>query len=294
MYSQTVLGYPNERLNFEGASVPCSLLTSPLACLIQQAGRIEDQDLFARRVEELEPKMRFCRYNLNSSRGSADDAAESEKLLRKADDRVDDALAAKLESVLAEARKTQASAVNSVEWRGKQISVRSGDLGALLVKADKLAGRLFQSREAPEGATKKDSKRGQGEPTSGQYLKVVGAYDEALTMISREASKLQGKGGGMKMEAQRAELEALRSYAQHHKLRLMLRRNERVARDLQKRRSRGTTTRRKTNTGKGDRLPDAADIVHVYDALLQSVRSMVANLGGGEHTDGKNTNRNGP
>ncbi|CAM9580059.1 unnamed protein product [Ectocarpus sp. 13 AM-2016] len=226
-----------------------------------KVGAIEDQDLFSRRVEEIEPILRYCRYNL--------DATASEELLemsREDSSAGGDLLAAKLESVVAEARKKQASALDSVEWRGKKVAVRSETLRVALVKADELARRLEAGGGSP----------GCEDPKPGQYLKVFGAYDDALGTISQETSRLQGKGSGAKMEAHRSELEGLRSYAQHHKLRLMLQRNERLVQDLQE--------KRKAGGGGGERDPvgEVADIVHVYDALLQSVRSMVTNLGGGD------------
>lgn len=94
----------------------------------------------------------------------------------------------------------------------------------------------------------------------------------------------------MKMGAHRAELESLRAYAQHHKLRLMLQRNERLVQGLQERRIAGGDAGVGGGGGNGaerDPVGEAADIVHVYDALLQSVRSMVANLGGGDDAGGE-------
>lgn len=247
-----------------------------------KVGRIEDQDLFSRRVEEIEPLLRYCRYNLDTTTGDA--AAAEEHLLemsREDSSAGGDLLAAKLESVVAEARKKQASALDSVEWRGKKVAVRSETLRVALVKADELARRLAGESAAGGGGA---SSSGIEDPKPGQYLKVFGAYDEAVGTISEEASRLQGKGGGAKMEAHRAELEALRSYAQHHKLRLMVQRNERLVQELQEKRKAGGS-----GGGGKDRDPvgEVADIVHVYDALLQSVRSMVTNLGGGGDANGE-------
>lgn len=230
-------------------------------------------------MEEIEPILRYCRYNLDTATGSAGDAAAAEEHLvemgREDTTAGGDLLAAKLESVVAEARKKQASALDSVEWRGKTVAVRSEALRVALVKAGELARRLGVGDEA-KGAT---------DPEPGQYLKVFGAYDDALSTVSEEASRLQGKGGGIKLEAQRRELDALRKYVQHHKLRLMLQRNERLVHGLQEERRRGMMG----DGAKRDPVGEVADIVHVYDALLQSVRSMVANLEGGDNADGEPT-----
>lgn len=233
-------------------------------------------------MEEIEPLLRYCRYNLDTATATGDAAAAAaaeEHLLemeREDSTAGGDLLAAKLESVVAEARKKQASALDSVEWRGKKVAVRSETLRVALVKADELARRLGG-----------DNSTSGEDPKPGQYLKVFGAYDDALATVSEEASRLQGKGGGAKMEAHRAELEALRAYAQHHKLRLMLQRNERLVEELQEKRKAGG----EAPGGGGDRdrdpVGEVADIVHVYDALLQSVRNMVTNLVGGEDASGE-------
>lgn len=244
-------------------------------------------------MEEIEPLLRYCRYNLDTATGDA--AAAEEHLLemeREDSTAGGDLLAAKLESVVAEARKKQASALDSVEWRGKKVAVRSETLRVALVKADELARRLGAGAGAAAAAAGGDGSSSGEDPKPGQYLKVFGAYDDALATVSEELSRLQGKGGGVKMEAHRAELEALRAYAQHHKLRLMLQRNERLVEELQKKRKAGGGGEGGgAAAGGGDRdrdpVGEVADIVHVYDALLQSVRSMVTNLVGGEDTSGE-------
>lgn len=259
-----------------------------------QVGRIEDQDLFSRRVEEIEPLLRYCRYNLDTATGDA--AAAEEHLLemeREESSAGGDLLAAKLESVVTEARKKQASALDSVEWRGKKVAVRSEILRVALVKADELARRLGaggQGGAAAGGGGGGSSS--EDDPKPGQYLKVFGAYDDALRTVSEEALRLQGKGGGIKMEAHRAELEALRAYAQHHKLRLMLQRNERLVQELQEKRKAGGGAGGDRDRDR-DPVGEVADIVHVYDALLQSVRNMVTNLGGGEDANGERGERRG-
>ncbi|CAM9604332.1 unnamed protein product [Hapterophycus canaliculatus] len=250
-----------------------------------KVGRIEDQDLFSRRVEEIEPILRYCRYNLDTGGGEAAAAAEKHLLEMGRDEDSSaggDLLAAKLESVVAEARKKQASALDNVEWRGKKVAVRSETLRVALVKADELAMRLARAVDGPAavGPTASGRSRSNGDLKPGQYLKVFSAYDDALATISEEASRLQGKGGGVKMEAHRAELAALRAYAQHHKLRLMLQRNERLVQELQENRKAGGGGGGGGGGGERDPLAEVADIVHVYDALLQSVRNMVTNLGG--------------
>lgn len=294
---------------FLESSKACLSLSCPASisrAWISQVGRVEDQDLFSRRVEEIEPMIRYCRYNMDSPEKSRDDDARTDA--GKGDTGDDgvgnraDALAARLESVVTEAREKQSKAVDSVEWRGRRVTIRSEAVREALSRADKLTGRLAKlgagskvSKKSSKKSSKESSKEkapAQGaasEPTPKQYVKVFSAYDDALSKIAEEASKLQGKGSGMKMEVHRAELEALRRYAQHHKLSLMVRRYERVVRELHERKRQGGSSVRSGGAGQRDRVAEAADIVHVYDALLQSVRGLVANMGGGEDAQGEAT-----
>lgn len=148
-----------------------------------QVGRVEDQDLFTRRVEDIEPILRYCRYNLDSSTGTAHAAAAAEEHLiemsREGATGVGgDLLAAKLESVVAEARKKQASALDSVEWRGKKVAVRSEALRVALVKTDELARALCPTSSTAAAAGAGAAGEGGGDyPKPGQYLKVCAIHE---------------------------------------------------------------------------------------------------------------------
>lgn len=237
---------------------------------------IEDQDLFSRRVEEIEPVMRYCRYNLSTGNGSPEGVAATQDQLVEGgrDGSVADAdlLGERLASVIAEARKTQTRELGSVEWRGKKVSVRSEDVRVALNKADKLSQRLGHSTGEAFGATLSPV----------VYQSVLGLYDDALSLISKEVSRLRGKGGGLKIEAHRAELEALRAYVQHNKLTLMVQRNERLVLELQER---GPMVAAEKG-GERNFVGEVTDIIHVYDALLQGVRDILTNLGG-DNVDGE-------
>ena len=229
-------------------------------------------------MEEIEPTLRYCRYNLAKMNGSAGE--ELAKTGREDSSAGGDLLAAKLESVVAQARATQDSKVGSVNWRGKKVSVRSEDLRDKLTKADGLARRLGRGSAGEAGK----GKAVVASLSPEQCQNISGAYDDALSLISEEASRFRGKGSGVKVEARRAELEALRAYAQHHKLTLMQQRNEDVVQQLREKWRKGTRGR---GVEKRDPVGEVADIIHVYDALLRGVRDMVINLGGEDGDDGE-------
>lgn len=239
---------------------------------------IEDQDLFSRRVEEIEPVMRYCRYNLGSGNDSPEGVAATQdqpvEVGRDGSFADADLLGERLASVIAEARKTQTRELGSVEWRGKKVSVRSEDVRVALIKADKLAQRLGHSTGEAFGVSLS--------PTV--YQSVLGLYDDALSLIAKEASRLRGKGGSLKIEEHRAELEALRAYAQHHKLTLMVQRNERLVLELQEKRGPVAATEQ---GGERNLVGEVTDMIHVYDALLQGARDILTNLGGGDNIDGE-------
>lgn len=272
---------------YDSFSLPHDL---PSSLLRRQLGLLEDEDLFKRRVEEIEPMMRYCRYKLDPSEGPPGEGREESGAGATA-------VASKLESVAAESQMTRGGSPESIEWRGKAVSVRSEALGSTVLKADALAKRLFTSAKTSKRAARRGKKAAvdhpedskvEVEPAPGLYLKVLGAYDDALLKVAQEMSKLQGKGAGVKVEGRRSELEVLRCYATHRKLGLLVRRNERIARELQEKRSSGGGSKKGAgDEGKLDRSTAAADVVQAYDALLQSARAMIVNLGGAEDAAGQ-------
>lgn len=97
-----------------------------------------------------------------------------------------DLLASKLESVVAEARKKQASALDSVEWRGKKVAVRSEGLRVALVKAGELARSLGSAAEVGGGRSGGGGREGDGvvgeDLKPGRYLKVCVLRDVAIRL----------------------------------------------------------------------------------------------------------------
>ena len=77
--------------------------------------------MFAARLDDIQPSLRYCKYNVE--RSTAATSSDLRDLRRAAEG--SDQLQAKLDQLLAEARKTQAETMSEVDWRGHGVPVRS-------------------------------------------------------------------------------------------------------------------------------------------------------------------------
>ncbi|KAG5192897.1 hypothetical protein JKP88DRAFT_346319 [Tribonema minus] len=217
-----------------------------------QVGDLADQDLFSARAEEIEPSVRYCKYNLSKA-GGATTATESFSLDQQNDGGGGGGLlAAKLASVVSEARLQQAKALAHVDWQARRIPVRGQGLSVALIAAREASRGLEAALRTGGGV---------GGRNDALSVRVLNGWDDVAGEAAKETAALQGKGGGARVEGQRMELALLSAYAKHSKLRLMVKRNEALVEGL-----------KQASTGGSE--PRNADIVHLYKALMQNVREM--------------------
>ncbi|CAM9180987.1 unnamed protein product, partial [Chrysoparadoxa australica] len=207
-----------------------------------QVGSLEDQDLFGQRAEEIAPSLRYCRYNLGQ-----EDCAAVEEGSRAGDG----LLASKLESVLVASRKQQAKTLDHVSWRGQEVPVTVEELRVAIVSIRETAAALAKLNEQPQ--------QQQEAKLESAYLSLFSACSDAEKLISGEQKKLVGKAGGAgsKLEAQRSAYGLLLAFVEHQRLSATVVRNEALALALQ-----------------SSPEEHSADLVHVYDTLLQTVRGV--------------------
>jgi signal recognition particle subunit SRP68 len=233
------------------------LSTASRVCTeLGRVGSLADQDLFSVRAEEIEPSLRYCKYQLQRGGGAGLDPSDMLKLQQDAcSPASDDLLAAKLAKVVSETRQVEAHALESVTWRGHRLLLRSEKLRMSLVVANDRVRMLEDAGTADPADPKSKSK------VEGLYLRVFNAYDDSLSIIHKELALLESEGKGARAEAERKQFLQLSDFAKHAKLAIMLKRNLGLIAEL-----------------KSEPQPEVADIVHVCDSLLQNVREMRACL----------------
>eukprot|EP00947_MAST-08B_sp_MAST-8B-sp1_P003481 g3481.t1 len=232
------------------------------------------RDLFAERVEELEHSIQYCEYTISVGAGEDDDAALLEMRLKGGGKGGgSDLLQAKLDSVLAESRKKQATTLESVDWQGQQVALRSSDVRLALLKARDMAFELEHMAAGDEGDKREDL-----------YLDIGSAYDEAIKQVRADLNKVGDKGGDA-TEAARKELRLLEAYVRSLKLDKQTERYSAMAAHLAKQYDAGSSTGEEK---KGDAAQDNAaagsaasavtprpeDLVRVYDTLVQNMNEL--------------------
>ena len=91
-----------------------------------KVGSLEDKDLIQQVLDEINPYIRYCEYNMNALGDGQDDADMLQSLREDAGNSL---LEAKIESMLSEAAKKQAETFGEISWRGETIPVRNEQVG---------------------------------------------------------------------------------------------------------------------------------------------------------------------
>eukprot|EP01116_Phalansterium_solitarium_P022203 TRINITY_DN7247_c0_g1_i1.p1 TRINITY_DN7247_c0_g1~~TRINITY_DN7247_c0_g1_i1.p1 ORF type:complete len:610 (-),score=207.66 TRINITY_DN7247_c0_g1_i1:357-2186(-) len=232
--------------------------------IYEQLGKLSDsdsQELWRQRVEELQPSIRYCNYNLSGGRVTSD--AEPKGIA------ADDDLRSKLDSVISETLKKQSENLREISWRGRKVAVKSDRLRSSILNAQAVAYEIEQ-------ADTYDKKMA-------VFDKMFGAYNDALNLIRDElAASASAKAKSTKLEAQEDSLEFLRTYVSYQKLSSTADRNLVMVDALESRfksRSDGATSEGAEADKKRAR---PGDLVRLYETLIQNMAELDDVKGGVE------------
>mmetsp|Transcript_32750 Transcript_32750/g.74811 ORF Transcript_32750/g.74811 Transcript_32750/m.74811 type:complete len:593 (+) Transcript_32750:2-1780(+) len=211
-----------------------------------------DKELCKQRLEEVEPSIRYCTYNLQRQ-GQGQVAVDLERASRELLDMRQsssgagfDMLKAKLEGVLSDTRKAQAESLTDITWLGK----------TAVVENDKFRESVLAAREytyALEKATDSNV-----EARMALYDKTLMSYTDALSAL-RSA------------EADQAQVALAKAFVQHTSLKITIERNLELIEDYK--------ARFKSKTAlpalAGGHIVAPVDLVHLYDLLLHNLEDML-------------------
>jgi len=212
-----------------------------------QVGTTHQRELYMERVEEVEHSIQYCQYTISVGEGEADPEALEKIRLEVGGS---DILQAKLNSVLAESRKKQASALESVEWEGASVPLCNEQVRLRLLQAADQAGDL----ERMGGDDK--------EAAEGVYLDVCAAYDDAIKDIRRDHSKGESKDSEATATDQQ-DLKLLEAYVRSLKLKHQTAHYTELALSL---------SAAFTEAAAG--APRAEDLVKLYDTLILNMNEL--------------------
>lgn len=219
-------------------------------------------------LEQVEPAVRFCEYQLNRSGKSA-----------KLETMGSGTLASKLESLAAENEVTQGcKSVSEIEWNEETYPIRDERCKIKVLGAQQLVTGVDEELSSFDGLDWKQQEE-KVDTVIQMFDKAINAYEDART-AARSASQL-----GTMSEEQQMELLALERALHGLEVQLTIRRNRTLARALENRLMR--SIKRKLLPGKqrekSEKPARPEELVRIYDTLISNVTSLndlAAELGG--------------
>jgi len=215
---------------------------------LSKAAEGPDQALYKKRVEEIDPSIRYCKYNV-ARQGGATDLAEEELLqIGKTSAGVgNEMLKAKLEKSLAQTRKEKAEAVGAVEWLGQSVPVANATTHQHILTA--------------EGSQKELESAETFEEKMQIYDKLFMALEDAKKQIRDDVSD-QLKQGDAGEEAAVAQLQTLRTYVQSRTLLSTRDRDLLLVENVQEKLA------ARTKDAAGRKAPRPENLVKMFESLL--------------------------
>eukprot|EP00941_MAST-03F_sp_MAST-3F-sp1_P000217 g217.t1 len=289
-YAEAMKG--QERLDSEDWS---TALTSfeQASHLYEQLGKfglVDDQEMYLGRVAELVPSIKYCQYNLARLNGAQSESAAKAlaelKKAAKADNNFkaeQEILNAKLESVMAEARKRQAEAgsLSQVVWRDRRVRVRSTKVQELLIAARDRVQEIQTSTLSITKSEMRDSKFNIEDCLS-SFLSVFGYYDDASKLVSKskQTKKTNEKeitaAAAIDEEKLMAEYKLLSAYIRDQKVHMQAERNLFLVHYLEdqfdmQRNSELFLEKNVEKKKKKSKKVKPSDLIRLYDTLLENV-----------------------
>uniref|UniRef100_A0A493T4K8 Signal recognition particle subunit SRP68 n=1 Tax=Anas platyrhynchos platyrhynchos TaxID=8840 RepID=A0A493T4K8_ANAPP len=177
----------------------------------------EQAVLYNQRVEEISPNIRYCAYNIG------DQSAMNELMqMRLRSGGTEGLLAEKLEALITQTRAKQAATMSEVEWRGRTVPVKIDKVRIFLLG-------LADNEAAIVQAENEETKERLFESLLSECRDAIQAVREDLKPDQKQREhSLEGDSGKV------SNIQYLHSYLTYIKLSTAIKRNESMAKSLQK------------------------------------------------------------
>jgi hypothetical protein len=256
-----------------------------------QVGDFEQRSTCRHFLDQVEPAVRFCEYQIGRRGGAAPDTAAL--LASAAGGPGQDVLASKLASLAAEAQAQRAASTSEVSWNGETLPVRDDRCRLAVHSAQELEAQLKTSAVGGTGSEAEPMEGVEGgvDPRIALYDRTINAYSEARA-AARAAMQLSLQGEGA--EEARAELEALGRALHGLELQHTIARNltlaesaeERLGRALRRQlvaSHRSGAAAKVAAKDKSERPVRAEDVARLFDTLVANaseLNDLAAAVGG--------------
>ncbi|XP_054313446.2 signal recognition particle subunit SRP68 [Pongo pygmaeus] len=208
----------------------------------------EQAVLYNQRVEEISPNIRYCAYNIG------DQSAINELMqMRLRSGGTEGLLAEKLEALITQTRAKQAATMSEVEWRGRTVPVKIDKVRIFLLG-------LADNEAAIVQAESEETKERLFESMLSECRDAIQVVREELKPDQKQRDYiLEGEPGKV------SNLQYLHSYLTYIKLSTAIKRNENMAKGLQ----RALLQQQPEDDSK--RSPRPQDLIRLYDIILQNL-----------------------
>ncbi len=259
-----------------------------------QVGDFEQRGTCRHFLDQVEPAVRFCEYQISRRGGAAPDTAALLASAAAAGGPGADVLASKLASLAAEAQAQRAASTSEVSWNGETLPVRDDRCKLAVHSAQELEAQLNAggaSGIAGDEAEPMEGVEGGVDPRIALYDKTINAYSEARA-AARAAMQLSTQGQGA--EEARAELEALGRALHGLELQHTIARNLTLAESAEERLNRALRRHLIASNTRGaaakaaakdkiERPVRAEDVARLFDTLVANaseLNDLAAAVGG--------------
>ncbi|XP_030064083.1 signal recognition particle subunit SRP68 [Microcaecilia unicolor] len=213
----------------------------------------EQAVLYNQRVEEISPNIRYCAYNIG------DQSAINELMqMRLRSGGTEGFLAEKLESLITQTRAKKAATMSEVEWRGRAVPVKIDKVRIFLLG-------LADNEAAIAQTENEETKERLFESLLSECRDAIQAVREELRMDPKQRDHfVDGEQGKV------SNLQYLHSYLTYIKLSTAIKRNESMAKALQK-----ALLQQHQPVDDGKRTPRPQDLIRLYDIILQNLVELI-------------------
>ncbi len=236
---------------------------------------MEFNDLYDLRIQEIEPSIRYCDYNIQRFGGggggdsAAKAAADTKALLELKAAQTNALLQSKLDSALKETRKAKVSesaTSSGVRWRGADVPLDNAQVSAKVLEAKEHEMALTQGGGDDDEERKEEV-----------YSALLTCMDEALQAVRTDQSR--EKAGGAS-----PALESCAQYLEFHKLRHTVARHSLLvaAREAALQVADGAVA---AGAARDAKAPGPKELASLYHQMSQYVGAMLAVPGAAEDPD---------
>jgi len=219
-----------------------------------------DKEMYQKRVEELDPLIRYCRYNVSREGGGGNLEEETHVLMEIGRSAAGgDMLRGKVEKSLADTRLKQAASGHEIEWLGEKINIENPSIHQHVLAAEGLQSELDQMQTL--------------EDKIAAYDKIFMALDDAKSCIRDDITKNLQKGAEGD-ESLTTTLQQVRNKVQADLLNRTRERDLLLVEQLQ--------AKLLAAAGAGDRQQQARkatkpeDLVKMFETLLNATEELAA------------------